>query len=169
VLDGERVRLRPVRPDDAAAYVQAFADDPSLAHMLGYDAPSVREARARFRGDARDRATGTAAQFAVLEDEAFRGLFLLHSFHWQHRRADVGFMVVAAARGRGVGRAALRLITDWALGTLGLQRLGLATIEENVATMRLAERAGYEREGILRAYTREWDEPVDNVIYSVLP
>jgi RimJ/RimL family protein N-acetyltransferase len=160
--------LRPVQPGDAEPYVRAFAEDPDLARMVGFDAPAERDARSSFRRDARDRAAGTAARFAAVADGAFAGLFLLHSFAWPHRRADVGFFVVPAARGRGVGAEALRLITAWALGTLGLQRIGLATIAENVATQRLAERAGYEHEGVLRAYTREWDRPTDNWIYSVV-
>jgi RimJ/RimL family protein N-acetyltransferase len=136
--------------------------------MVGFDAPSERDARASFKRDARDRAEGTVARFAAVAEDAFAGLFLLHSFAWPHRRAEVGFLVVPAARRRGVGVEALRLISAWALGTLGLQRVGLATIGDNVATQRLAERAGYRHEGILRAYTREWDEPIDNWIYSVV-
>ena len=33
----------------------------------------------------------------------------------------------------------------------------------------LAERAGFQREGVLRAFTREWGAPIDNLIYSALP
>jgi RimJ/RimL family protein N-acetyltransferase len=158
-----------VRPDDAAPYVRAFADDPAMARMVGFDAPSERDVRTTFKRDSRDRADGRAARWSVVDGDEFLGMFILHSFSWQHRRAEVGFLVVPAARGRGVGGEALELLTRWSLETLGLQRLGLATIEENVATQAIARRAGYEREGVLRAYTREWDEPVDNVIYSVLP
>ncbi len=167
-LVGERVLLRPVEPGDAAPYVQAFADDPSLARMVGFEAPSEGEARTTFKRDARERAAGEAARFAAVADDTFAGLFLLHSFAWTHRRAECGFLVVPAARRRGAGLEALRLVVAWAFGVLGLQRVGLATLEENVATQRLAERAGFQREGVLRAYTREWDEPVDNVMYSAV-
>jgi RimJ/RimL family protein N-acetyltransferase len=167
-LRGERVTLRPVRPADAAPYVQAFADDPTLARMVGFDAPTERSTRAAFRRDAKDRAAGEVARFAAVADDAFAGLFLLHSFAWPHRRAECGFLVVPAARRRGLALEAVRLLVGWAFSALGLQRVGLATLEENVATQRLAERAGFQREGVLRAYTREWDVPVDNVIFGAV-
>jgi RimJ/RimL family protein N-acetyltransferase len=157
-----------VSPDDAAPYVQAFADDPELARMVGFDAPSERDARATFRRDARDRASGDAARFAAVSGGGFAGLFLLHSFAWEHRRAECGFLVVPAARRRGIALEAVRLLAGWAFSALGLHRVGLATLKDNLATQRLAERAGFEREGILRAYTREWDEPIDNVIFSAV-
>jgi RimJ/RimL family protein N-acetyltransferase len=157
-----------VQPADAAPYVQAFADDPTLARMVGFDAPTARAARDTFKGDPKDRAAGEMARFAAVDGESFLGLFLLHSFSWQHRRADCGFLVVPAARGRGVALEALRLLVGWAFAALGLQRVGLATLEENVATQRLAERAGFQREGVLRAFTREWDEPIDNLIFSAV-
>ncbi len=165
-LEGERLTLRPTQARDAGPYLQAFADDPDLGRMIGFDAPDERTARGMFRRDARDRDAGTVARCAVLREEEFLGLFLLHSFAWEHLRADCGFMVVPAARGRGVALEALRTIVGWAFGTLGLQRVGLATLEENVAAQRLAERAGFQREGVLRAFTREWGEPVDNLMYS---
>lgn len=166
-LAGERLTLRPTQARDAGPYLQAFADDPRLAAMIGFDPPDERTTRGAFRRDARDRDAGTAARFAVLDArEEFLGLFLLHSFAWSHRRADCGFMVVPGVRGRGVALEALRLLVGWAFTTLGLQRVGLATLEANAAAQRLAERAGFEREGVLRAYTLEWGDPVDNLVYS---
>jgi RimJ/RimL family protein N-acetyltransferase len=162
--------LRDPRAADARAYVQAFADDPGLARMLGFPAPDEAEARRLFRRERRDRARGRAVRLVISSDgAAFEGLVLLHTFEWTHRRAECGLMVVPAARRRGLALAAVRELVAWALGAVGLQRIGLATLEENVATQRLAERAGFTREGLLRAYTREFDRPVDNLVYSVLP
>jgi RimJ/RimL family protein N-acetyltransferase len=162
--------LRDPRPADAAAYVQAFSDDPDLARNMGFDAPSVARMRRVFRREPRDRADGTVLRYAVSDEAgAFHGLVLLHSFSWPDRRGDLGVMVVPAARGHGLAAEALRLLVRWAFASLGLQRVGLATLPGNEPTVRLAERVGFQREGVLRAYTREWDEPRDNVLFSALP
>jgi RimJ/RimL family protein N-acetyltransferase len=78
--------------------------------------------------------------------------------------------VAAADRGRGVCTRALRALSRWALSDLQLQRLELVTDPENVASQRVAEKAGFRREGVLRAHLRHPDGRIrDSVIFSLLP
>lgn len=164
--------LRDLRAADVAPYVQAFADDPQLAFMLGFEsAPTTADARRLRRREPRDRAAGRAVRLAIADrsQDAFLGMMLLHGFDWTHERAECGFLVVPGARGRGVALEALRLMVAWAFAGLGLARVGMATLPDNAATLRLAERAGFAREGVLRAYTLEHGVRRDNVLLSALP
>jgi RimJ/RimL family protein N-acetyltransferase len=63
--------------------------------------------------------------------------------------AEVGYWLLAAARGRGIGRRAVSLLCDWALGTAGMDRLQITTLPGNVASEHVAERCGFRREGTL--------------------
>jgi RimJ/RimL family protein N-acetyltransferase len=87
----------------------------------------------------------------------------------EHRVGEIGLGLVAAARGRGIATAALRLFTDWALATLDVGRLQVFVATENVAALRLAERAGFRREGVLRAYWGEAGGRLDVVVLARLP
>ena len=51
----------------------------------------------------------------------------------------------------GVAGQALRLVTDWALGELDLERVELRIDVDNEPSIKVAERAGYRREGVLRS------------------
>ena len=87
----------------------------------------------------------------------------------EHRVGELGCGVVPAARGRGVATEALRLLAEWALGTLGLGRLQVFVAPENVPALRLAESAGFRREGLLRAYWENDGARLDAVVLSRLP
>jgi RimJ/RimL family protein N-acetyltransferase len=87
----------------------------------------------------------------------------------EHRVGELGCGVIPAARGRGVATEALRLLADWALGPLGLGRLQVFVATENVVALRLAQRAGFRREGLLRAYWDVGGERLDTVVLSRLP
>src|SRR6476619_3999237 len=63
--------------------------------------------------------------------------------------AAVGYWLRPDARGRGAATIALQLIARWAFNEVGVQRLELTTAPENVASQRVAEGAGFTREGIL--------------------
>src|SRR5512146_2713173 len=73
------------------------------------------------------------------------------------------------ARGKGLATRAVRLISRWALRELGLPRLGLFTEPWNVASQRVAERAGFQREGVLRSWTEIDGRRRDYVSFSLLP
>ena len=60
---------------------------------------------------------------------------------------SIGYWVVPWARGRGVATTALSLLARWALEAGGVRRLELVTHPDNVASQRVAEKAGFTREG----------------------
>ncbi len=54
------------------------------------------------------------------------------------------------ARGRSYGSEAQRLLADWLFATTSANRVEAATDIDNVAEQRSLEKAGYQREGVLR-------------------
>ena len=80
------------------------------------------------------------------------GTIGLRLFPDDRRLAEVGYSLRRRARGRGAATTALRLVSNWAIEELGIQRVNLMTAPENVASQRVAERAGFTREGLLRAW-----------------
>jgi len=72
------------------------------------------------------------------------GSIALNPVVWEQRAADVGYWVAAHARGRGVATRAVRMLTDWAFGTLLLERLELRTQRDNHASQAVAAHAGFE-------------------------
>ena len=85
------------------------------------------------------------------------------------RVGDVGYWLASWARGRGVATRALRLLCAWAFDSLDLARIQLHTLPDNDASQRVAERAGFRREGLLRSWTEMKGRRVDLVMFSLLP
>jgi RimJ/RimL family protein N-acetyltransferase len=75
----------------------------------------------------------------------------LHAVSLTRRRAEIGYWTAPWARSQGVAQAALELLSDWALGPLGLERLDLYVEPENETSQRVAERAGYKRGALVRS------------------
>lgn len=81
--------------------------------------------------------------------------------------ADLGIMVAAASRRRGVGRALMEAAADWA-GSVGITKLQLHVFPHNPAAIALYEQLGYEREGLRRAHFPRDGEPVDVVLMALV-
>jgi RimJ/RimL family protein N-acetyltransferase len=72
--------------------------------------------------------------------------------------------------GRVVATRALRRLCRHALDELGFERLELFTDPDNVASQRVAEKTGFQREGVLRSHLRHPDgRRRDSVMFSLLP
>ncbi len=176
VLPGEPLvdagtALRPWRDDDLPAIVAA-CQDPEISRWTRVPWP-YGEADARQyllqRFDALH--TGTAAPFAIVDaddDRRLLGSISLISLAWPHRRGEVGYWLAREARGSGHTTRAVRLICRWGFRVLGLERIDLLAATGNAPSQRVAERAGFTREAVLRSYMEAKDGRQDMVAFGLL-
>jgi [ribosomal protein S5]-alanine N-acetyltransferase len=165
-LAGDGVVLRPLRPDDAPEFAAAFADDPELGALVGFEEdPDEDWFRDSFDGEQRP-----GFQLAVTAggSDTFLGLVIVHHVEAEHGRAEVGFWLVRAARGDGLGRRAVGLLVDWLFDHPWLRRLELTTTPDNTGAVALAQSLGFTREGVLRQRRVERGKAVDIVWFGLL-
>jgi RimJ/RimL family protein N-acetyltransferase len=89
-------------------------------------------------------------------------------FSWAHARGEVGYWLAAWARGQGHATRAVSLICGWGFSALRLERIDLLVSTGNPASQRVAERAAFTREAVLRSYMRTGLERQDMVMYGLL-
>jgi len=142
------LHLRPWRADDAAPLADAL-DDPEVLRWTDLS-PAGAEEYVQRTSPGR-WADGSGAAFAVLD--ATTGDLLagvdLHSVVGPD--AEAGWWVAALTRGRGVGTQALQVLSRWAFGPAGLQRLTARIEVGNWPSRALAEKSGFQVEGLLRS------------------
>ena len=161
--------LRPWRPADAAA-VLAACQDPEIARWVAIPQPYLpADADAFIESALAMWRDGTGAPFAIVEAESDRLLGAVTRFGPEGHQATLGCWVVPQARGRGIGTRSLRLVATWTFATTSTLRLDTYIMVGNEASERLVLRAGFQREGVLRAWEVDQDgRPVDCVVYSRL-
>jgi RimJ/RimL family protein N-acetyltransferase len=166
------VALRPWRRSDADALV-AICQDPEIPRWTVVPSPySEADAHGFLVAQSERRTAGEAAPFAVVEADdrgAVLGSVEVTLQDWRNGRGEVGYWVASWARGRGVARRSVVLVSRWAFAELGLQRLELLVEPENEASQHVADAVGYTREGLLRSYREMKGRRVDFVCYSLLP
>jgi RimJ/RimL family protein N-acetyltransferase len=83
-------------------------------------------------------------------------------------RATAGYAVTPAARGRGIAAAALTALAPFAWSIQDLYRIELYIEPWNVGSIKSAERAGYEREGLLRSHQEIGGRRRDMLLYALI-
>jgi RimJ/RimL family protein N-acetyltransferase len=169
LVDGDTA-LRPWRETDLDALVEA-CQDRDIVRWTRVP-PHYGEADARAYLLQRYDATfaGLTAPFAIVDPRAgdLLGSISLVRFAWEHARGEVGYWLARPARGQGHATRAVRLICGWGLEVLGLERIDLLAATGNPASQRVAERAGFTREAVLRSYMRANFERQDMVAFGLL-
>ena len=112
---------------------------------------------------------GHRAPFVIADAGDDRPLGLLNlQFGDDEEAAGLAVSVFPEARGRGVASRALRLGASWGLRELGLERVFAEAAVDNQASIRAIEKAGFQREGVLRAHCKTHERRHDCVMFSLL-
>ena len=145
------LRLEPMAETHLEDF-ERLLDDPDVLRFTRLPDPPVPgysvQWHTRYQAG---REKGTAEAFAaVAPDGTFLGVALAPRIDADAREMELGYLVAPAARGRGVGTEMLRQLTAWALTEGKALRVSLVIDVANVASQRIAARAGYTLEGVLR-------------------
>jgi RimJ/RimL family protein N-acetyltransferase len=151
--------------------VAALVADPSvLAFTRIPEPPPADFAQTWISSYATGRSEGTCEGFAAVDDGGrFVGLGLAPHIDREGDEAELGYIVASRARGQGVGTQILRRLTAWAFSELRAQRLFLIIDVDNHASLRVAQRCGYQREGVMRSVHIKQQRRGDAELWSRLP
>jgi RimJ/RimL family protein N-acetyltransferase len=158
-LEDDAVVLRPLEEHDLPALVAA-CQDPEIPRWTSVPSPYTDEDARAFLGDSE----GVSA----IVDPRTEELLGTIGWRWVDGNVQLGYWVKREARGRGVATRALRLLSRWAFAELGAARVQLLTEPENRASQRVAEKAGFRREALLRAFVDLKGRRPDVYMYALL-
>jgi RimJ/RimL family protein N-acetyltransferase len=148
-----RLHLRPYSEADIDA-VYACCQDPDIQRWTTIPVPYLRAHAEEYvrRNTAEGWRAGTGDSFAVVDSIQNTLLASIGLVRFQNSQSigEVGFWVVPDARGQGVATQATQVLARWAFAELGVMRLEWLAEVGNDASRRVAEKAGFTIEGMLR-------------------
>lgn len=149
------ILIRPYRLDDAdAVHKAALESIADLAPWMpwAHSEYSIEESRAWLELQVPAFSRGTTFEFAIVtETDELLGGCGLNQFDRMNRRANLGYWVRSGAARRGVATTAVRTLRDWGFANTDLERIEIVMAVGNIASRRVAEKAGAVHEGILRS------------------
>jgi len=168
LTDGEIV-LRLRKAEDVPLIAEA-SQDVETRRRLDDEPLTPERARTSVERTEEQWRSGKAAPFVIADaaDDSPLGLLNLQ-FGDDEEVAGLAVSVFPGARGRGIAPKALRLGATWGLRELGLRRVFGEAAVDNEASIRAIEKAGFQREGVLRAHCKTGGVAHDCVMFSLLP
>jgi RimJ/RimL family protein N-acetyltransferase len=175
-LDGERTVLLAPRAGVGAELAVVIGQ--SLSHLRPWmpwaqDTPTAESSELvvrRMQADFIARRDLTYQLYARRADGSpgrLLGGTGLHRMDWTVRRFEIGYWIRPEAAGRGHVTEAAKLLTTMAFDLLAARRVEIRCDARNAKSRAVAERCGFELEGILRNEALGVDgHPRDTAVYS---
>lgn len=173
-LSDGTITLRPHTKKDAENVYAAVRE--SLNELkpwlpFAHDYYTIAESREWIKQCPKQWKAGFAFNFAITTtvDGAFLGGCGLNDINGRDRRANLGYWVRTSAIGRGIAPSATRLLARWGFEILKLKRIEIVVNTANTKSLRVAEKVGAFREGVMRSRLFDNKQSPDAVMFSLIP
>jgi [ribosomal protein S5]-alanine N-acetyltransferase len=167
-LETPRLILRPWKLEDLPAF-ERISNDPDVADFTasfvypqpeGWAKTRLERMTARFGDD--------QYGFAVIWREILEVVAEVNiSIDQKRHQGDIGYMCARDWRGKGIVPEAVRALNTWAFTNFELNRIQAVHFPRNPASGRVLQKAGLQREGVLRGYILKNGVSEDVVIYGI--
>ena len=165
---GERCIVRPWRLTDVKP-IARHANNPNVAQHLRDRFPhpyTVGDARTFIESVMNAHPITT---FAIeVDNEAVGGIGFSAGTDVERYSAEIGYWIGEQYWGRGIAAEAVRLVSEYAFGECGLLRLYALPFADNLRSMRVLEKAGYQKEAIMRSSSVKFGKPRDQALFALI-
>jgi len=173
VFSDGTIGIRPFRESDVPLLFEAVRESISeLSAWMAWCRPdySIKESAEFIQSASPAWDQGEHYSFVVFETATsrFLGGAGLNFINRLHNFANLGYWVRSSATRRGVASRAVRLIARFGIEDLKFSRLEIVAAVGNVASQRVAEKAGARREGVLWKRLQLHGQSQDAVMFSLV-
>jgi RimJ/RimL family protein N-acetyltransferase len=146
-LEGRRICLRPIDMDDLERFYRWFNDE-KLRRLLLLPFPTTRMGERAFIRKMQELKDGVVLSIVVKRGGRLIGNISLFRLQSVHRSAELGIAIADLSQAsKGYGTEAMRLMLDYAFGTLNLNRVELSVHDFNRRALAAYRKLGFVEEG----------------------
>lgn len=151
-LESERLTLRRILPEDAQD-MYAYSQNPTVTRYLLWEEHPAMEYTQNYIGFLQERYDlGDFYDWALIEKASRKmiGSCGFTSIDLPNNSAEIGYVLHPDYWGQGYMTEAVKQVLTFGFATLGLSRISAVCMAENGASLRVMEKCGMSREGLLR-------------------
>ena len=152
MLEGKRIKLRPVKEKDINLFLKWF-NDPEITQYLTAVFPVTRRAEERWFEELGDFNKSKKVVFSIelIDEQRLIGNCALNSVDLRNQTAEAGIMIGdKKCWSKGYGTEVFQLLLDYGFNQLNLNRVGSAALSFNEKSIGLHKKFGFKKEGVKR-------------------
>ena len=166
---GEKIVLRAIEPEDNSMLLELI-NDPETEMMLGGSSwPASMDSQMKWYSKLENTPSVLRCIIADKEDNKPLGTLILNEIDQRNGVGHIHIkMAKGAARGKGYGTDAINALVQFVFQEMRLNCIFANILSYNTASVKLFEKCGFKRDGILRARVFKQGKYIDEYSYSRL-
>ena len=160
--------LSPIVRTDKAAYLEHFADPEIAQNLLAIPFPYTEADADSWLDRCEQSVAAPITNFALRAPSGYLigAIGMVGALSTNADNAEFGYWLAKSYRGRGLMPRAIRTFSDYAFRQLRIHRLFATPFSSNLGSHRALEKAGFQREGLLRHHHLKQGIYLDAIIYG---
>ncbi|MBL4934772.1 GNAT family N-acetyltransferase [Clostridium sp. YIM B02515] len=171
-LESKRFNLREVKEHDYLSLYEIYSDEDAVKYQQTGAMQTIEQAQKAVQAFLRGFRNRKFIRWCIAEKESDRviGLITLHDFNISNSHAEIGFMLNKRYWRQNIMGEVAKEIIRFAFEIIGLNRIEALIHPDNIASIKLSEKLGFQREGLIKeaAYNLRTDEYEDRVIFGLI-
>jgi RimJ/RimL family protein N-acetyltransferase len=171
-IEGIEIGIRTFHKDDIIPFYEAVTE--SILHMKAFmpwcnPKYSIKQSEewVKSRGESWSNAEEYSFICYSLESHQLLGGIGINQINQNHKIGNIGYWVRKSALNRGVATEAVSLVVGFGFEALGLNRLEIVTLPNNIPSRKVAEKSGAILEGVLHNRLEIHGKVLDACMYSI--
>ena len=169
-LDSERLILREILPEDAEIMFELRTDDDVMLYMDTYKMKSIEDADKLITSLSESFKKGAGINWGLVDkrEKVFIGYFGIWRIDEKNCRGEIGYALLPKYWGKGFMQEAFNVLLPYAFRELNLHSLEGNVNPDNLASIKVLEKAGFRKEAYFRENFLFDGQFKDSIIYSLL-
>jgi [ribosomal protein S5]-alanine N-acetyltransferase len=151
-FETSRLTLRPIAKEDALAIFTGYAQDPNVVRFLTWRPHQTLAETEAYIARCTTTPTDKSRTYVLIGRAEGRPIGAFDLRRPEPYRLDCGYVLARPYWGRGLMTETLTTVAAWAIRQASIWRIGAVCDIENLASARVMEKAGLQREGVLRRW-----------------
>jgi [ribosomal protein S5]-alanine N-acetyltransferase len=168
-LSTERFKLVQVMPADQGFLFEALSDPVTMPYN-GVYFQTFDETAKQLEWYKKNWEEGTGINWKIVDKHTNEnvGVISVYYFKPEHRKAELGYWLLPRYWKQGVASEVLHPVVEYWQQTKNLHRLEAFVEDENIASVKLLEKAGFTREGTMRECEFKFGRFINLHIYALI-
>jgi len=167
-METERLRLRLLSEEDISFIYRIFSLEETNRYVSNPPVRDMSEAREIYEKYCSPRLHLFRIGMELKETGKLIGTLGLYAIDAENRRATLGFDLLPEHWGNGYMAEACAALLDHAFKQMGMNRIQASAEPDNIRSIRVMERLGFTREGVMRQLDYYKGAFHDDVVFSIL-
>jgi len=168
ILTTNRLMLKSIKAEDREQFYKLFSDRKLLKYTDNEPHKTIKDTQLLIKKYHEEEKEGQSIRKAIYLEKKYIGIISIYHINKKHKFATIGYLISEEYQNKGIMTEACFAIIKYIFNNLPINRIEAQVFVKNIASIKILEKLGFQKEGRLRQNFMINNKLEDSFMYSIL-